>query len=91
MTNSQNKSETILENNESTIDLDELRRQFDTEARNRSLIGWQALIITVIAVSMSLFHLYTSGFGLLLAMKQRAIHLAFVLVLVFLLYPFFSF
>ncbi len=88
MANSQNISETILEKNESTIDLDELRRQFDTEARNRSLIGWQALIITVIAVSMSLFHLYTSGFGLLLAMKQRAIHLAFVLVLVFLLYPF---
>lgn len=70
------------------IDLDELRKQFDTEARYRELFGWQAMLITIIAVAMSLFHLYTSGFGLLLAMKQRATHLAFVLVLVFLLYPF---
>jgi len=74
--------------NKKQIDLDELRRQFDTEARHRELLGWQAMLITVIAVAMSLFHLYTSGFGLLLAMKQRATHLAFVLVLVFLLYPF---
>jgi len=70
------------------IDLDELRKQFDTEARHRELIGWPAILITILAVSMSLFHLYTSGFGLLLAMKQRATHLAFVLCLVFLLYPF---
>lgn len=79
---------TTRETQQSTIDLDELRRQFDTEARNRTLFGWPALMVTILAVSMSLFHLYTSGFGLLLAMKQRAIHLAFVLVLVFLLYPF---
>ena len=77
-----------LSQQQDTIDLDELRRQFDTEARNRTLVGWQALLISIIAISMSLFHLYTSGFGLLLAIKQRAIHLAFVLVLVFLLYPF---
>lgn len=71
----------------SAIDLDELRRQFDTEARYRDLSGWQAVFVTVLAVGMSLFHLYTAGFGLLLAMKQGATHLAFVLVLVFLLYP----
>ncbi|MDT8284203.1 MAG: TRAP transporter permease [Thermovirgaceae bacterium] len=69
------------------IDLDELRRQFDTEARTRVLDGWQAKIILVAAVSLSLFHFYTSGFGLLLAIKQRAVHLAFVLFLVYMLYP----
>ena len=36
---------------------------------------------------MSCFHFYTSGFGLLLAQKQGAVHLAFTLALVFLLYP----
>lgn len=36
---------------------------------------------------MSSFHFYTSGFGLLLAQKQGAVHLAFTLCLVFLLYP----
>jgi TRAP transporter 4TM/12TM fusion protein len=71
----------------SEINLDELRRQFDTEARYRDLLGWQGILITAIAVAMSLFHFYTSGFGLLLAMKQGSLHLAFVLVLVFLLYP----
>lgn len=88
MTEPDKRVDTTATDQQGTIDLDELRRQFDTEARNRTLFGWQALLITVLAVSMSLFHLYTSGFGLLLAMKQRAIHLAFVLVLVFLLYPF---
>jgi TRAP transporter 4TM/12TM fusion protein len=36
---------------------------------------------------MSLFHFYTGGFGLWLALKQRALHLAFTLALIFLLYP----
>jgi TRAP-type uncharacterized transport system fused permease subunit len=78
-----------IQNDEMTeIDLDEVRRQFDTESRFRELMGWQGWLITTIAVAMSLFHIYTAGFGLLNAMVQRATHLAFVLVLVFLLYPF---
>jgi len=69
------------------IDLDEIMRKFDVEARYRTLSGWQALLVSVIAVAMSLFHLYTSGMGLLLAIKQGAVHLAFALGLIFLLYP----
>lgn len=69
------------------IDLDEIMRKFDVEARYRTLSGWQALLVSVIAVAMSLFHLYTSGMGLLLAIKQGAVHLAFALSLIFLLYP----
>lgn len=70
-----------------SIDLDDLRRKFDTEARFRDLAGWQALLVTAVAVGLSLFHFYTAGFGLLLAIKQRAFHLGVVLFLVFLLYP----
>lgn len=70
-----------------SIDFEELMRKYDTEARFRTLKGWQAILVTVIAVSMSLFHMYTAGFGLLLAIKQGAVHLAFTLGLVFLLYP----
>jgi TRAP transporter 4TM/12TM fusion protein len=69
------------------IDLNEVMRQYDTESRYRTLRGWQNYFILAIAVAMSLFHLYTAGFGLLLAMKQRAVHLAFVLFLTFLMYP----
>ncbi|EFC92221.1 TRAP transporter, 4TM/12TM fusion protein [Dethiosulfovibrio peptidovorans DSM 11002] len=76
----------IAEENQ-TIDLDDLRKKFDTEARYRELGDWQGMLITILAVSMSAFHFYTSGFGLLLALQQRAVHLAFVMSLVFLLYP----
>nr|WP_255415948.1 TRAP transporter permease [Fretibacterium sp. OH1220_COT-178] len=43
--------------------------------------------ITCVTVFLALFHLYTSVFGLLPAMQQRSFHIAFVLFLVFLLYP----
>lgn len=74
-------------NVQSEIDLDALRREFDSEARYRELSGLPAILVTVLAVCMSLFHLYTSGFGLMQAIIQAAVHLSFVLVLVFLLYP----
>ena len=69
------------------IDLDDLMRKYDTEARFRTLKGWQGKLVALIAIAMSCFHFYTSGFGLLLAQKQGAVHLAFTLCLVFLLYP----
>lgn len=69
------------------IDLDELRRRFDTEARTRTLSGWEAKLVLLAAVVLSLFHFYTSGFGLMLAIKQRAVHLALVLFMVYMLYP----
>ena len=44
-------------------------------------------VVSAVALACAAFHLYTSGFGLLESMKQRAIHLAFMMFLVFLLYP----
>ena len=67
---------------------EELLKEFDKATNYRKYRGVMATIITVITVAMSLFHLYTAGFGILLALKQRAIHLGFALVLIFLLYPF---
>ena len=69
------------------LDLENIMRKYDTESRFRILSGWQAKLVTAIAIAMSCFHFYTSGFGLLLAQKQGAVHLAFTLCLVFLLYP----
>ena len=59
----------------------------DAESRFRKYTGQWAVLITVIAVAMSMFHLYTSGFGTLMAMKQRSVHLGFLVLLTFLLYP----
>ena len=46
-----------------------------------------ALLISITAVAMALFHLYTAGFGRFPALQQRSIHLAFALILTFCLYP----
>jgi len=59
----------------------------ELEGGSRNLSGFWAVLVTVVAVGMSLFHLYTAGFGVLLAMKQRGVHLAFALFLIFLLFP----
>ena len=73
------------ENNE--IDVQKLMEQYDSESRIRRPLGFAAIIISIIAISMSAFHFYTGGFGLLLGLKQRAIHLAFTFCLTFLIYP----
>jgi TRAP transporter 4TM/12TM fusion protein len=44
-------------------------------------------IAIAIGVAMALFHLYAGVFGTLPALRQRAVHLLFVFVLVFLTYP----
>lgn len=65
----------------------QLMEKYDSESRFRRFEGTMAIVVTAVAVAMSLFHFYTAGFGLLTAMKQRGIHLAFLMVLTFLLYP----
>jgi len=81
------KTAELAQEGDQKIDLDDLMRKYDTEARFRALDGWQGKLVALIAIAMSCFHFYTSGFGLLLAQKQGAVHLAFTLCLVFLLYP----
>ena len=59
----------------------------DEKASHRTLSGWVAKMTTLVAISMSLFHLYTAGYMVFTAMVQRSIHLCFALTLIFLLYP----
>ena len=66
---------------------DELLKKYDPSTDYRSYTGLAAIIVTTIAVFTSLFHLYTAGFGVLLALKQRATHLGLIFTLIFLLYP----
>ncbi|MBN1333933.1 MAG: TRAP transporter permease [Synergistales bacterium] len=55
--------------------------------KRRDLSGSAARICTVLAVLMSLFHLYSSGIHMLPQAQHRAIHLAFAMALTFLIYP----
>jgi TRAP transporter 4TM/12TM fusion protein len=54
----------------------------------RELRGWTAKLVSFLAVSMSLFHLYSSGIYMLPQLQLRPIHLAFALALTYLVYPF---
>ncbi|MBU4563489.1 MAG: TRAP transporter permease [Desulfarculus sp.] len=51
---------------------------------SKSLTAW---IITVVALGMSAFQLYTAQFGLFSAMVQRPVHLLFAAALVLLIFP----
>ncbi len=66
----------------------EILEKYDNESRFRVYEKkWIALIVMVIAVSLSLYHLYTSYFGTPVTLKHRSLHVATVLTLIFLLYP----
>lgn len=68
------------------IDIDELSKNQDNESKSRIMKGKTGLLIATIAIAMSSFHLFTAVVPMV-STKQRALHLLFALVLVFLLYP----
>ncbi len=58
-----------------------------SSGKKRSFGGNLKLLVTVLTVALAVFQLYTAFFGLFPSMQQRSLHLAFVLPLIFLLYP----
>ena len=66
---------------------DEVLKKYDNESNTMEYSGVMAKIISALAISFSVYQIYTASFGLLDAQIQRAIHLSFGLCLVFLLYP----
>lgn len=68
-------------------DVEALMHKYDPESNVRKLHGWRRGLVTLIALLFSLFQLYTAQIGGLDSLQQRPIHLAFVLCLIFLLYP----
>jgi len=66
---------------------EEILRKYDKESDYRKLTGITAKIISAIAITFTLFQLYTAIFGVLDAMIQRSIHVSFGFALIFLLYP----
>ncbi len=66
----------------------EILEKYDAESRFRVFKNNKvALFISIIAIGLSLYHLYTSAFGAPATLKHRALHVAVVLALIFLLYP----
>ncbi|MEQ1804925.1 MAG: TRAP transporter permease [Burkholderiaceae bacterium] len=67
--------------------LEALEQKFDPEMRFRPLTATAATVVGALLILLSLFHYYTAGFGLLRETTHRGVHLAFVLGLIFLVFP----
>jgi TRAP transporter 4TM/12TM fusion protein len=55
---------------------------------SRMLFARQALFVSIVAVVVSIVHIYMNSFSLMMTIKKNALHLALMLSLCFLLYPF---
>ncbi|MGM0899745.1 MAG: TRAP transporter permease [Bacillota bacterium] len=69
------------------------KQAYVEELWNSRKEGWNKsrvlmLIISLLAIGMSVFHVYTAGFGTLPSWEQRSIHVVWALILIFLLFPF---
>jgi TRAP transporter 4TM/12TM fusion protein len=70
------------------LELDPLKLEetFDPEIRFRPLLSGTALLVGALLFTLSCFHYYTAGFGLLPETTHRGVHMAFVLGLIFLVF-----
>ncbi|NLA13354.1 MAG: hypothetical protein GX867_03820, partial [Tissierellia bacterium] len=68
------EEEVIYTGESSGIDADELMVQYDRESAFRRLIGFPGKLVFFIAVSWSVFQLYTGFFGTFPSTLQRAPH-----------------
>lgn len=70
------------------VDISEAMEKFDKEAgAQRKLQGMVGKAITILAIAMSSFHMYTAFFGTLLSIRQRSLHIIFAFVIGFMMYP----
>lgn len=66
---------------------EDVAKECDEELSFRQLTGKWKMLVTIICVIWSLGQLYTAAFGTFPSTLQRAPHLGFALVLIYLLYP----
>ena len=65
----------------------EMLEEKESELRTRKYIGPFTKVISIIAITWSLFQLYVNSFGVLDAIRLRSWHIIFLLLMTFLLYP----
>jgi len=77
------------ENIETKVNQKELLEKYDPEARYRDLSrdSIAGMVVFIVSVGLSLFHLYTAWQGSLTTLVHRAVHTSVILALVFILYP----
>ncbi|WP_461534883.1 TRAP transporter permease [Spongorhabdus nitratireducens] len=68
-------------------DLDNLIKEYDNESNFRDLRGGLKHFVTLTCVALSVFHIYTAGFGLLNEVSHRTVHMTLIMGLLFLVFP----
>ena len=76
-----------VEKVQGTVDVSEIVAKYDKESAYRTFRGGLEVFIRVLCIALSGFHLFTAATGAYPPQIQRAVHLGFVLVLIYLLYP----
>jgi TRAP transporter 4TM/12TM fusion protein len=65
-----------------------LLEEYDPEAGYRKFEKkWIGKLVSVIAICLGLFHIYTAWAGPLVTLEHRSLHVAVIMCLIFLLYP----
>jgi TRAP transporter 4TM/12TM fusion protein len=67
-------------------ELQQLEEKFDPETRFRPTLPPATTVVKWLLITLSCFHYYTAGFGLLRETTHRGVHLAFVLGLIFVVF-----
>ena len=67
--------------------IDALVQEFDDASHFRDVRGLLKIFVTTVCVALSLFHIYTAGFGILNEISHRTVHMAFVMGILFLVIP----
>ena len=76
-----------MEKNFTSIeDLKKIEEKYDPQLSFRAIGPKLSFIVTAILVSMSLYHFWASGFGLVREVLHRGIHISYVIGLVFIVF-----
>lgn len=83
----QKEDYTVKVNPDGTMDADEVLREKDKESAFRKLDGFWLTLTTIISIVFISYHMITARFGTPIVMQHRAIHVGFILALIWIYYP----
>ena len=75
-----------MENLKKDISFEEIEKKYDPQLSFRKLGPKLDIIIITLLASMSVYHFWASGFGLVREVLHRGIHISYVIGLVFILF-----
>ena len=76
-----------MKNKLSTLkELEEIEKKYEPQLSFREVGKKLNIIIFILLITMSIYHFWASGFGLVREVLHRGIHISYVIGLVFLLF-----